>query len=331
VRTIIAPNGDIIDQRAPEVIELAFKQEAVEMMDTALREVVTRGTGTRANSIPNAHGKTGTTSNNIDAWFCGYTPELATVVWVAREKRLKNGLLDKKTPYLEMPGATGGHLCAPIWKNFMEKALPIQHAWNKKFKSPKGEILSEEAKAKELKEEEKKRQEEEAERNRAPEESPVGSPEGTETNQEDPNALPPAISPVPPGGEITPANPGTESPGGAAALLPTPIVPTGNEPPAARVSDPGTRMNLSVTGAAGAPPGGVRSAPTGARFSEPVGRIATPPIPRPDPSAEIVSVRLCGDSLRRATQWCDATVERRMRRRDTPGRCRSHRPPPGEG
>ncbi len=330
VRTIIALNGDLIDQRAPEVIELDFKKEAVEMINTALREAVLHGTGTRAASVPNAHGKTGTTSDNRDAWFCGYTPELAAVVWVAKERRMKNGRLDPKTPYLEMSGATGGRLCAPIWKTFMEKALPIQQSWNKKFKAPAADNLTEDEKQKAREEAEKKKKRNEEERSRPPETPPVQSPEGTVTEGVDPNAAPPAVNPVPPGGEVTPSNPGErpETPGGAAALLPT---PTRNEPPGARVSDTVSQPNLSLAGSSSAVSSGVRSSASGARIMEPVGRISTPPIPRVDPGAEIVSVRLCGESLRRATSWCDATVERRMRRKETPGRCRIHRAPPGEG
>ena len=330
IRTIVAPNGDTIDQYAPEVVELDFKQESVEMINTALREAVLHGTGTRAASVPNAHGKTGTTSNNIDAWFCGYTPELAAVVWVAKENRLKNGRINPKKPYFEMPGATGGVLCAPIWKSFMEKALPIQHSWNKKFKAPAAERLSEEEKKKQREEEAKERKRQEENRSRPPEAAPVETPEVTDTNRDD-AALATGVLPTPPGGEITPAGMDTrmETPS-ATALLPS-MASEPARPPGARVSDPGARLNLSVSGSSPGFAPGVRSSPGTARMSEPVGRISAPPIPRPDPGAEMISVRLCGESLRRATSWCDATVDRRMARREVPGRCRTHRAPPGEG
>jgi hypothetical protein len=68
------------------------------------------------------------------------------------------------------------------------------------------------------------------------------------------------------------------------------------------------------------------------RFSEPGGRAAPPATVRhTDPGDEMVSVSLCADSHKRATQWCDATYERRMKRREIPSRCRTHKPPPGEG
>src|SRR5476651_2421960 len=75
--------------------------------------------------VEGARGKTGTTSDNRDAWFAGYTPELTTVVWLASVH--KKG---KRLIYAEMPGATGGHQAAPIWHDFMVQAIPIQRQYN---------------------------------------------------------------------------------------------------------------------------------------------------------------------------------------------------------
>lgn len=122
---IVAPNDEVIEENVPEVEDTHLRPETVQAMNSALQEVILHGTGTEAAAVPNAHGKTGTTSDNIDAWFCGYTPELATVVWVAHEQRNHAGAVVK---YLHMPGATGGHLCAPIWREFMLKAVPMDVA-----------------------------------------------------------------------------------------------------------------------------------------------------------------------------------------------------------
>ncbi len=67
------------------------------------------GTGTAANYGCPAAGKTGTTDEGKDAWFVGYTPMMATAVWV--------GYPDAG---IAMPGAQGGTLAAPVWKAFME-------------------------------------------------------------------------------------------------------------------------------------------------------------------------------------------------------------------
>ena len=58
-----------------------------------------------------AAGKTGTTNEGTDAWFVGYTPEVAASVWIG---------FDQNRPILE--GATGGRLAAPLWGRVMARA-----------------------------------------------------------------------------------------------------------------------------------------------------------------------------------------------------------------
>jgi membrane peptidoglycan carboxypeptidase len=64
-----------------------FSPQIAAEADVALRAVVTGGTGTAA-SLYNrpVAGKTGTTSNNVDAWFNGFTPQLETTVWMGNFK-----------------------------------------------------------------------------------------------------------------------------------------------------------------------------------------------------------------------------------------------------
>jgi len=82
-----------------------------------LEEVIKRGTGTRANIGRPAAGKTGTSENLSDAWFCGYTPDLTTVVWV--------GYPDKRREMRNVHGiqVVGGSFPAEIWRKFMLAAL----------------------------------------------------------------------------------------------------------------------------------------------------------------------------------------------------------------
>ena len=77
-----------------------------------LKTVIASGTGTAADIGCPAAGKTGTTDEQTDAWFVGYTPRISTAVWTgypaARESM--------------GPSAFGGSYAAPIWHQFMDSA-----------------------------------------------------------------------------------------------------------------------------------------------------------------------------------------------------------------
>jgi penicillin-binding protein 1A len=82
-----------------------------------LEENVDYGTGVGANYGHTAAGKTGTTEEWSDAWFCGYTPRLGTTVWVGYPKG--------KIPMTSVHGisVTGGSFPAQIWRLFMSSAI----------------------------------------------------------------------------------------------------------------------------------------------------------------------------------------------------------------
>jgi penicillin-binding protein 1A len=84
------------------------------IMDSLLRDVVRKGTATRALSLKRGDlaGKTGTTNDSFDAWFAGYQPEVAAVTWVGFDQPHKLG--DRET---------GGGLALPIWVQYMGRAL----------------------------------------------------------------------------------------------------------------------------------------------------------------------------------------------------------------
>ncbi|MFT5431318.1 MAG: penicillin-binding protein 1A [Myxococcota bacterium] len=90
-----------------------------------LESVVTNGTAKKLRSLgrPIA-GKTGTTDRGIDTWFAGYTPELATAVWVG---------FDDRRP---VEKATGGSVAAPIWGQFM--AVALENVEATEFSAPPG-------------------------------------------------------------------------------------------------------------------------------------------------------------------------------------------------
>jgi membrane peptidoglycan carboxypeptidase len=102
------------------------------LLTQLLEGVVTGGTGTAA-ALPGraVAGKTGTTENYGDAWFCGYTPQLVTCVWVGYPDRLRPML----TEFHGGP-VVGGSYPAEIWKAFMQPALTAMNAEPKSFPSP---------------------------------------------------------------------------------------------------------------------------------------------------------------------------------------------------
>ena len=102
-------------------------------MTRFLQEVVQQGTGVRAQLADGrpVAGKTGTTENYGDAWFVGYTPQLAVSVWVGYPNRLR----PMTTEFGGMPVA-GGTYPALIFKTFMEQALAYLGDQSEAFQSP---------------------------------------------------------------------------------------------------------------------------------------------------------------------------------------------------
>lgn len=84
------------------------------IMNTLLRDVVRFGTGRKAMSLGrnDLAGKTGTTNDQLDAWFNGFHPELVAVSWVGFDRPRSLGRYE-----------TGGRAALPMWIDFMEVAL----------------------------------------------------------------------------------------------------------------------------------------------------------------------------------------------------------------
>ncbi len=97
----------------------AVDENDAAIVNSILQRVVSEGTGQRAalDDRPVA-GKTGTTENYGDAWFVGYTPQLAVAVWVGYPNRL----IPMETEFKGDPVA-GGTFPALIWRSFAKRAL----------------------------------------------------------------------------------------------------------------------------------------------------------------------------------------------------------------
>jgi penicillin-binding protein 1A len=114
-------NGKVIADVSTKPKQVLEANDA-DLVTYALQEVVTSGTGTAARLADRpVAGKTGTAQEYVDAWFCGYTPQLATCVWV--------GYPQGEIPMESVEGVSpvyGGTIPAAIWRDFMTVAMQGQ-------------------------------------------------------------------------------------------------------------------------------------------------------------------------------------------------------------
>ena len=106
-------DGEVIYE-ASNVKEKIYEPEDVALITHLMQQVINNGTGKSAvvykNGVPiPMAGKTGTTNEYISAWFTGYTPTLATVVYVGYDDNKSMGR-----------GMSGSSVAIPIWKNYMQ-------------------------------------------------------------------------------------------------------------------------------------------------------------------------------------------------------------------
>jgi len=120
-------NDHTIEDIPPAIETHVLQLSTVHQVDDMLRAVVTDGTGKVAGDVPEARGKTGTTQGHKDVWFVGYDTHLVCAVWAGHP--LHNAKTGQDSYGAEMEGnAWGATVCAPIWRNFMLKAVPIFQA-----------------------------------------------------------------------------------------------------------------------------------------------------------------------------------------------------------
>ena len=110
IERIIDRHGNILEENLERKVQVMSERTA-KQMDQMLQGVIAQGTGKEAQGLKaTAGGKTGTTDSYMDAWFIGYTRDFVTGVWVGHDKNISLG-----------KGASGGHVAAPIWLDFMKK------------------------------------------------------------------------------------------------------------------------------------------------------------------------------------------------------------------
>jgi penicillin-binding protein 1A len=112
ITKVVFPDGKSDDLGEPER-ERAFSDGVAYEVTQILEQNVTGGTGVAAQIGCPAAGKTGTTDNFNDAWFVGYTPKLATSVWVG----YPNALVEMRS--VHGISVAGGTFPAAIWHDYM--------------------------------------------------------------------------------------------------------------------------------------------------------------------------------------------------------------------
>ncbi len=104
-----------LSYKLPKQAEKAVDPRIIYIMNSILRDVITRGTGRRARVLGRSdlHGKTGTTNDQKDAWFNGFNNNLVATAWVGFDQQQRSlGNYE-----------TGSKAALPMWIEFMKTAL----------------------------------------------------------------------------------------------------------------------------------------------------------------------------------------------------------------
>ncbi|MDQ3103047.1 MAG: penicillin-binding protein [Actinomycetota bacterium] len=107
IEKVVFPNGDVDKPKDPEGDQVVTDGVAYTVADV-MQGTLDSGTAAGYDISCTASGKTGTTEEQADAWFVGYTPDVSTAVWT--------GHANDRTP---VPGY-GATLSAPIWNDYMD-------------------------------------------------------------------------------------------------------------------------------------------------------------------------------------------------------------------
>lgn len=125
---VVDRHGRVLEENKPSHRQVLDPRTAFQVTHL-LQSVIAEGTGRSARGLKVASaGKTGTTDHNMDAWFVGYTPDLAVGVWVGFDQKRSLGKRE-----------TGGRAAAPIWLDFMKRARP--YLKRSSFETPEGIVF----------------------------------------------------------------------------------------------------------------------------------------------------------------------------------------------
>ena len=118
IQKVVDAKGQILSEAKPTVAgenaEQAIDPRNAWIMTSMLKDVVNYGTATRAQSLgrKDLAGKTGTTNETVDAWFCGFNADQVGIAWIGFDQPRTMGNSE-----------TGAAAALPIWVTYMTKAL----------------------------------------------------------------------------------------------------------------------------------------------------------------------------------------------------------------
>ncbi len=110
--------GTVLWERSPLVLrqKRVLNSQISYLMTQGMKAVLTTGTGSKSADLAQfAAGKTGTSNDSADNWFCGFTPDLVSIVWVGT---------DEHAPIFS--NISGGAVALPIWDQFLRSTLAIR-------------------------------------------------------------------------------------------------------------------------------------------------------------------------------------------------------------
>lgn len=110
ITKIVDRNGNVLENHTvPNLGRQVLNEDAVQELNSILQDAILHGTGGGAYIGRSMAGKTGTTDDEHDAWFIGYTPDMVTAVWIGDDNSSNAGF-------------TGGTIPATIWRDYMSQA-----------------------------------------------------------------------------------------------------------------------------------------------------------------------------------------------------------------
>jgi penicillin-binding protein 1A len=130
IERVLDRDGTVIEEHKATEPNQVLNPSVAYITHWLLTQVATGGTAARSNRLKlSLAGKTGTTNDEIDAWFVGYNPDIIAAAWVGYDQPRPMGV-----------SFTGGSTALPIWMDYMAAAVPKDDPQKNRRFPPKSDI-----------------------------------------------------------------------------------------------------------------------------------------------------------------------------------------------